>query len=567
MRANLKSYIQQLPADRRSALSQEIAGQQGPELQKMAAELGVQPDTLAQDLGPLLRAGAARYGDRTQAAGGPAATTGAALGAFRFQDHVADAQTRIDALSGDHALRGDFPPPADLAASVAALKADLGQVPASGGGTVLDKLQRHPLLSPEQKTRVLSALAETRDAFLAKVETPASESGPTDYQIVNWQHTRAEIDFVMTSARVNDLDPQQTEDALLASIFSDSVKTPKNFITHNLDGAKAAAEVLPRYFDVHRGADLRRLEGIVRAIEEHQIGPPSFMGNIIARGMMTGQLSAALAGRDDGAAVMDKVGNPFALAPERRQALAAQLADPNAAAVDVNGASVTLTAPEASTLRAALGQAAARDSAANKIANPFEHATHVSPEEHGVAFSEAELEVLSTIGVQRWAVPDPDSPHHAASRAVIDGDSLVNYATPEGFAKIVAIRGPATGPFFTDARIEDSLQSARQSFDDAYTAMTPKAQRVADRQKAKTEATVQAVMKDLRSWLSTQDNLPLNEDGSVPFLDADLSYPPNNDAEQLASLSPLQQQQFELAGRIRNKAVELLKAAHAEGVK
>jgi hypothetical protein len=123
-----------------------------------------------------------------------------------------------------------------------------------------EKIMRSDKLDAVQKERVLNALAEVKDAYRridAAVDAAAPpDSGARGYQDVNWKHTRAEVDQVLDAAAKMGLSPIETENAMLASIFSDSVKFPQgdphnkpNFLVHNMDGAKAAAEVLPRYLD------------------------------------------------------------------------------------------------------------------------------------------------------------------------------------------------------------------------------------------------------------------------------------------------------------------------------
>ena len=569
MHNRIHAYIQKLPRQQQQNFLRELKTQSVEGIAKSAQKIGVTQSELVQalpELESLVRAGAAKYGERAGMAPGALLSKNASLGQFRFADFAPEGKSKMAALSRNHAFAASFPAPENQMESVRALRKDLAGVAASGGGTVLEKLDGHLLLSPQQKERVLFVLAEVRDSYAAKMEEAKESGAPVDYQKVNWQHTRAEIDFVMESARANGLSANQVEDALLASIFSDAVKTPQNFITHNLDGAAAAAEVLPRYFDSNSKSAVSRMEGIIRAIEEHQIGPPSFMGNIITRGMLTGQLSSAMSATKTGRSVMEKVGNPFAFSPARRGACLRELADMDKGTFRLDGRDISLSAAEAKALRHAFAQASSRDSAAQKIATPFAAATRSEDGVCQIQFDEGEREVLAKIGVERWVVPDPRSEHYAASRAVIDGDSIVNYATPEGFAKIVAIRGPGTSPFFMDARLEDSLESARQSYADAFSAMTSEGQGLAEAQKQKTEALLGKVDTDLRTWLAGQSDVPKNPDGTIPFLDTELRYPPGNDAKRLGDLSPREQAQFKMAGRIRNKAVELLQAAHAAGV-
>ncbi|MBI2378263.1 MAG: hypothetical protein HYV07_29955 [Deltaproteobacteria bacterium] len=459
-------------------------------------------ESLELQLGPEAksgRSGFSTYGSRSAAQPGAAsAPIGAALGRFRFQGFDPKLEARLDSLTGGHKLAGQFPAPEDPARSLAELKADLRDVPVrlpnGKVGDVFSKLSADKSLSKAQKDRIFAALAEVRDNYMRLEDAIAPGEKNKGYQVVNWKHTRGEIDQVLEASKLAKLSPRETEDALLASIFSDAVKTPQNFITHNVDGAFAAAEVLSRHFDPKR--DLARIEGIVAAVKEHQIGPPAFMSMILT-GMLRGKL-----GKD---------ATPTELA-----------------------------------LVTSIGK---------KVANPFDEA-NLTTDKSKIAFSGAELEKLALVGVKEWNVPHQGSSHYGASRAVIDGDSLINYASPDGWAKIVAIRGPETGPFFEDKTVFDSAGSAMQSYNDATSVMSDAAKPLAKQGLARTQTALDRVKTKMEAFFASKgDSIPKNSDGTIAFWNAPLKYPKPD-----APLSAREQQQLSFAKQIREEVVRLLRA-------
>ena len=70
---------------------------------------------------------------------------------------------------------------------------------------------------------------------------------------MNWKHTRAEVNQVYEAARLLNLDPEETRDAIIASIFSDAVKNRTNFLIHNIHGAQAAASALSQLMRIDEG--------------------------------------------------------------------------------------------------------------------------------------------------------------------------------------------------------------------------------------------------------------------------------------------------------------------------
>lgn len=440
------------------------------------------------------------------------------------REHLgAEELDRLAKLSGNRMLAGQFPPPtrAELGEMRQALAAELrAEVPVVGlDGTPtnlldkLDKLVATEKLGAGQRTRILNILAEVRTA-LKRIDDALPEGSPAKgYQDVNWKHTRAEVDQVIDAAIKHGLDAHEMENAIIASIFSDSAKFPKtlnspgNFLVHNIDGARAAAEVLPRYLDMSAPHNLQRLEHIYNAVREHQVGPPEFMASMT------------------------------------RNSIKSVLGD-------------TITKEHS----------VAIESICQKMARPIE-APHIT-DSNGVrriAFTEAERELLTKVGIEDWYVPNPESPWYGASRSVIDGDSLINYASPDGWGKIAAIRGPETAPWFEDATIFDSLASARKSYDDAASVVSPQARPLAESGLARTIRAVEKVKSDMQAWFKQLEAearaagkdpaavVPRNADGSIAFWDAPLKYPGKG------ALSPLEQAQFAFAKRIREEMVRRLR--------
>lgn len=365
-----------------------------------------------------------------------------------------------------------------------------------GRGDLLTKLKNAPGLSPTQRARIMENLAEVRAALDgAGTELQrllGDKPGGVAYQEVNWKHTRLEVDRVLDVAIAKGLSPKDTETALLASMFSDAVKTPQNFLVHNVHGAQAALHVLARG-SPPLAAD--QLEDIVKATLEHQIGPPGFMANVAMRNALkTAGVDGALVG-----------------------------------------------------------------SICDKIAKPFE-AAHLTKDKSEIAFTPAEKEALAKVGVHAWTVPHEGSRHYAASRAVIDGDSLVNYACPDGWAKIAALHGPGQPvflqePLFKDALMSEAPQhaSALKSFHDARTVISDDSKKLYDQGRLRTNLAIDRVLRELERWVGNQpkNNVPLTKDGKIPYLTGALDY---GNGPQVA-----------FAKRLRDEGVRLLRMQEAIG--
>lgn len=336
------------------------------------------------------------------------------------------------------------------------------------GKSVLDAF-RNSGLSISQKYRVLESLTEVREHFVnqrvnGKIE--ADQQG-------NWIHTQGEFGKVLSSARANGLSRFQTEDALLGSMFSDAVKTKANIHTHHMDGALAANHVLSKHLGA--GFDRGRLDGVIHAVREHQIGPPKFMAEVLYANKIKGALGFKLNDQQqaDLASLVKKMSDPL------------------------NQETVRL--PDGST------------------------ALKLTPGEQAL---------LKLSGANEWYVPKEGNAWNASSRALIDGDTIDNYGTPGGVAKITGLGGAESDVYFQTLRLDSgrgvadrtaNIGSARASGQDAASLLTPKGKELSQLGMAQTEAAIDAAKTRVGEWLVREKGVAPGEE--VPFLQRDLKYP------------------------------------------
>lgn len=372
----------------------------------------------------------------------------------------------------------------------AALEAELGSIrlPSANGKreTSLQRIQNAPNLSAQQKERLLDVLAEVKHAYAKVGDALGAQPGGAAYQDVNWKHTRIEVVRVLDVIAAGKLNPHEAETALLASVLSDSVKTPKNFLVHNVHGAQAAQVVLSRLVPP---PSRELVDDVIKATLEHQIGPPGFMAHVA--------LSGALKG------------------------------------AGVDGALVS--------------------SIAAKVSRPFDSA-HLTADRSQIAFTPNEKEALAKVGISAWTVPHEGSRHYKASRAVIDGDSLVNYSCPDGWAKLAALHGPGQPPFLQEPTWKDALlsmapshASALKSFNDAHAVVSDASRPMYHAGYQRTQQAIDRVEQGLQRWVKAQPkrDIPLTSDGKVPYFDGKLDY--------------MNGRQVAFATRLRDEAVRLLR--------
>ncbi len=498
------------------------------------------------------------------------------------------ADQKMLSLTDNHRFKSFFEPPVDIAASLKAMRKDLSDVPVLGiDGKVTDvyaKFEADKKLSAEDKELIWKCLALVREAFL-RLENidPTISKAPRrgGYQWnMNWKHIRAEIDQVLEAAKLLGLNPTETRDAIIASIFSDSIKTKGNFIVHNIHGAQGAAQALSYFLDTRDADNLASIERIVRAVREHQIAPPEFMARVVSI-----LISKKLQGK--GEVKTDTV--------------------------------------------CGSGQNGSVGRIYTKISDPF-NKEHLNPDLTRIAFDDEEHKLLALIEIEEWYVPHPDNPDSMIAHAVIAGDHSINYNHPEGFAKIALIRGPDTEAIFEDPTVLHSLDSAVNSFADSFRVIRPEVhslaisglrrtktavervtaimrelfsgiiigpketpttgidkvlqaigkahekdpelftvehKRISDAGRNYTDKAVEHVGSLLQHWFDAYGSIPFNPKdtiepgaGKLPYWNTSLKYPDRDDNGQvdLKTLNELERRQFAFAERIREIAVELLRA-------
>ena len=379
-----------------------------------------------------------------------------------------------------------------------------------------DQLMADKSMSPAQKQRVIDMLADVREHYVGYRGADGKLIGD---QEVNWIHTQGELAKVLDSARVNKLSAEETENALIASMFSDSAKytdtaiTKGNFTTHHLDGALAAQEVLQQ-----KGFPPERIKAITQAIREHQIAPPEFMGFIyqttIARNLKA-QLDSKLITQEKYEQMKKVLDDMTVVGPDKMPRIK-QIADINNAPRVKNGDG-----------------------------------------EWEIGFTPEQKEVMKLSGTDHWYVPhdpryladgktiDPEFKRlppeeqarkistYKSSRTLIDGDGIDNYATIGGASKIVKIRGPET--FFADKTVWDSVKSIDKSYDDAFTVLTKEGKVLAQEALAERNKSLHdpktGVRAQMDAWLRSKGMDPARQE--IPFYNKELKYPePLNAAEQ-----------------------------------
>ena len=499
-----------------------------------------------------------------------------------------EAESKMRSLTDNYRFKSYFAMPEDLGASIKAMRKELSDVPVLGtDGKVTDvyaKFEADKKLSAGDKELIWKCLAMVREALLRLENVnPALKQVPVrgGYQWnMNWKHIRAEIDQVLEAAKLLNLNTIETRDAIIASIFSDSIKTTGNFIIHNIHGAQGAAQALSNYLDPRDPENLASIERIVRAVREHQIAPPEFMARVV-----TIIISKKL--QTKGEAKSDTIRDT--------------------------------------------GRHGSLESIYNKISNPF-NKEHLNPELTRICFTKEEHQLLKLIDIEEWYVPHPDNADSKIAHAVIAGDHSINYNHPEGFAKIALIRGPDTEAIFEDPTVLDSLDSAVNSFADSFRVIRPEVHSLAISGLRRTKTAVErvtSIMRELfsgiicgpkeepmtgiakvlnaiekahdrnpelftieharisgagrnytdkvvehignllQNWYDTQGNIPFNPKDTVepgalklPYWNTALKYPDRdeNGRVDLNTLNELERKQFAFAELIREIAVELLRA-------
>ncbi|MBX9687489.1 MAG: hypothetical protein K2X27_12350, partial [Candidatus Obscuribacterales bacterium] len=377
-------------------------------------------------------------------------------------------------------------------------------------------------LSSSQKDEIIDLLADVREHY-CRYRT--ADSRLLADQEVNWIHTQGELGRVLDSARQNKLTAEETENAIIASMFSDSVKfadtavTKGNFTTHHLDGEAAARLVLAR-----KGFKQDRIESIAQAVREHQVGPPEFMASIYYLSI-SGKLESEF-----------KSG---AISADTYNRMKAVLDDMTVIGQD----------------KVARIKKIADTDDANLVKN--------KEGQWQVPFSPEEMRLIELAGIKSWQ--RPHDPRYLAgsvtedlefaklpakeqerrisayrsSRSLIDGDSIDNYATAGGASKYIKIRGPES--IFRDDTLWDSLASVDKSYKDAYQVMSDEGRKLAAAALAERDLILynpkDGIRAKMDNWLRSQERDPGSD---IPFYNKKLSYPEKLDKAEQNRLKELQ---------------------------
>lgn len=467
-----------------------------------------------------------------------------------------------------------------------AVRNELAQVKASAEDgrsiSVWDKFNDSNL-SDAQKERVLNALAAVRENH---VSTRQRDGSIDPDQEKNWIHTQGEFGRNIDSAQRMGLTPEQTEDSLIGSMFSDAVKHKSNFMVHHRDGREGALAFLS--FMKEQGLSPERVNGIGNMILEHQIGPPGFMRMIYAnniaadlnltRGNELSAISKKTAGQRSASEQAEL---------ERLQRLSNEYDSRASQLASFNGSGAEraqLATRQAFGRFVSDEEAAAITSLGEKIAKPLDQ--RVVDTAYGgkaVELTDLERSLLQRTGNDNWYVPHESTPWYAASRSLINADSIDNYATPGGFSKLVGMNGPETDIFFRDKTMNESLASPRRSFGFAYDIMTPEGKALADAELAKTDQAIERARGRTEQWLREELKVPAGEPlPDIPFWNSELAYPDRGPLEnewwklhkisertpeqqqrwselRYVGLTPEQVDQFLFAKRIREQMVDELR--------
>lgn len=202
-------------------------------------------------------------------------------------DYPQHVEEKMRELTDNFRFQYLYPKPANLDESLKRLKEDLTEVPvlASDGmvSNTYSKIEAETILSRQDKDVIWGCLSIVRDTLFQMDRAERTHDPAGGYQWnMNWKHIRAELDQVLEAAKLLKLNGKETRDAMLASIFSDAIKNRQNFIIHNIHGAYGAALVASYFLNPARPNSMKSLERISRAVKEHQVAPPEFMANAVA---------------------------------------------------------------------------------------------------------------------------------------------------------------------------------------------------------------------------------------------------------------------------------------------
>lgn len=436
----------------------------------------------------------------------------------------------------------------ELTQSRALVERDLSLYRSADGGSVLDKL-RNSGLPPKHVDLVLNLMAEVRENYART----ATNGVINPEQKGSWLHSIGELAEVMDVAKINKLTPDQTRNAAIAAMFSDSVKSGwsknfgGNFFTHHLDGALAAEIVLSR-----QAAELLSkvdIEAVTHSILEHQIGPAQFMGAEYAKQIISGVNGE----RENELESLKK--NPSRNAEEeKRFSELTNLSDAyDQRAAELKAHVDAQQKTELPTLerewqiqelekRQQYGRFFTAEEVAkvagvrDAIANPLRSDSEPDPRGgRRLAFDPEQRELLRRYvgsGTENWHVPDQANEWAGVSQTLRTADGFDNYFCQtdsdgkpvKGPFKIAQLRGPLS--VTPDADIHETILAIQGSEDGALGLMNESERKVAESRSQQSKLVYAEALKSTESFirqrLSLAPDQPLPK---VPYWNEKLALP------------------------------------------
>jgi len=502
----------------------------------------------------------------------------------------AEHQNWLAGLTDNFRFQENFSVPNDITAQIEITKRDLEEVPVLDRNhkvvTARTKLENEPDLDAADKDLIWAALTVVRLNF-QRLDSSASSPKRVSFQWeMNWKHTRAEVNQVCEASRLLGLSAREMRDAVVASIFSDAIKNRSNFLIHNIHGAQAAACSLSGFLPFDESG-IQSMNRIIRAIKEHQVAPPEFMSEVVAAhiafslGFDLKHLSEW-----DGSPVKDehgdiisdinnirkKIANPFDKAHLKEDLQTINFTDQERLLLkEVNIYDWYVPHP---------------DNEASKVSHAVIAGDHCINYNHPEGFAK--------IALLRGPDCDPlfqdDTIHTSLASAVAsfsDSYRILRVEiqpmaisglrrTKRSVERVTAIMrelfsGITYGgedPTHKSGHkiVEQSLQRAEEKHEQLFDQRLDNVSGVSNDYKQKA---LQRIGDILQEWYDAEGDLPfeasdMNAPGDLrlPYWNAPLKYPPRlaNGQPDHSCLSPSEQKQFCFAQRIREIAVELLRA-------
>jgi hypothetical protein len=442
------------------------------------------------------------------------------------------------------------------------------------GNNVLDKL--YSTLSSHDSELVIKMMAEVRENYARQTK----DGVISPEQKGSWLHSIGEMAEVIDVAKIHGLNERQTRNAIIAALFSDSVKsgwsesTGGNFFTHHLDGARAADMAIDRhngyngFLDSWEGNNFEEIDRqeIRHAILEHQIGPPKFMGFAYSKEiadrlnserqkehallkekwMEKEPMSARELLRFDELALLSKTYDD-----RNKQLQDLKNKQSNQTELPTLERDYEIQELEKLQRRGRFvhaGEAYKIDLIEKAIGDPLNSPLENDPRGgKRLQFDHEQRELLRKYvgsGAQYWHVPHPDTPWAKVSQTLRTADSLDNYfgqvdqtgKPAKGPFKIAALRGPIS--ITPDRDIFETIDAIQASEDGAKLLMNADERKVADERSKQSAVVYKEALASTEQFIRQRLNIPEGRElPSIPFWNDKLTLPETNAPEVAKAFS------------------------------